>query len=137
MPAYGTQQGKATFGGQNAESVYVVGYKAKSWSSLASDQSDQYETVSSNGYKSIPASILKTSGGQHAITWRLAYASAPASVSATLQGAQDDVDAEYVTVDTSTATAGETKQVQSNFKYYRVLFGTAPAKGTIVAIEAV
>ena len=46
-----------------------------------------------------------------AITWQASYAVAPGAVSLNLQGAFNDVEAEYAILDTSTAVGGETKTV--------------------------
>jgi hypothetical protein len=137
MPAYGSASGYSLYGNANNDDVYLVGYKAKPWSSLASDRSDQYETVSSNGYKSIPAATAKALSGQAQMVWRLKYASAPSSVAAVLQGAMDDVDGQYVQVDTSSNTAGETRTIASPYRFHRIYFTTAPGVGTIVAVGTV
>jgi hypothetical protein len=47
------------------------------------------------------------------ISWQTIYGSAPSAISVVLQGAMNDVDAQYSTVDTSTATAGETRAVNN------------------------
>jgi hypothetical protein len=52
------------------------------------------------------------------VRWQTIFGSAPSSVSLSLQGAAADVDAEYSTLDTSTATAGEARtvtNVRANF----------------------
>ena len=52
------------------------------------------------------------------VTWQTIYGSAPSAISVALQTAMNDVDAQYATVDTSTATAGETRvvtNVRANF----------------------
>src|SRR5271155_4529073 len=41
------------------------------------------------------------------IRWQTIYGSAPSAISVTLQTAMTDADAQYTTIDTSTATAGE------------------------------
>lgn len=45
------------------------------------------------------------------VRWQTIFATAPTSVSLSLQSAMADVDAEYSTIDTSTATAGEARSV--------------------------
>lgn len=42
------------------------------------------------------------------ISWQTLYGSAPSSINVALQTSMNDVDAQYSTVDTSTATGGET-----------------------------
>lgn len=49
----------------------------------------------------------------HTVRWQTIFASAPSSISLSLQGAMADVDSEYSTIDTSTATAGEARTVGS------------------------
>ena len=45
------------------------------------------------------------------VRWQTLFSSAPSAVSLSLQAAMADVDAEYATLDTSTATAGEARTV--------------------------
>lgn len=45
------------------------------------------------------------------IRWQTIYGTAPSSVSVILQTAMKDVDTQYTTVDTSTATAGEARTI--------------------------
>ncbi|HKF53139.1 MAG TPA: hypothetical protein VKB26_12570 [Candidatus Acidoferrales bacterium] len=45
------------------------------------------------------------------IRWQTIYGTAPTNVSVLLQTAMNDVDAQYATIDTSTATAGEARTV--------------------------
>jgi hypothetical protein len=47
----------------------------------------------------------------HTVRWQTIFASAPSSISLALQAATADVDSEYSTIDTSTATAGEARTV--------------------------
>jgi hypothetical protein len=47
------------------------------------------------------------------ITWQTVYGSAPSAISVVLQTAMNDVDGQYATLDTSTATAGETRTVNN------------------------
>ena len=48
---------------------------------------------------------------EHTVRWQTLFGTAPSAVSLSLQGAMADVDAEYATMDTSTATAGEARTV--------------------------
>ena len=50
-------------------------------------------------------------GQEHTVRWQTLFGTAPSAVSLSLQGAMADVDAEYATMDTSTATAGEARTV--------------------------
>lgn len=45
------------------------------------------------------------------IRWQTTFGTAPTSVSVALQTAMSDVDAQYATIDTSTATSGEARSV--------------------------
>jgi len=56
-------------------------------------------------------SYAGTPNNARTISWQTIYASAPSAISVALQGAMQDVDADYATLDTSTATAGETRSV--------------------------
>ena len=47
----------------------------------------------------------------HAVRWQTIFGTAPSAISIVLQGASADVDAEYFTIDTSTATTGEARTV--------------------------
>ena len=52
------------------------------------------------------------------VLWQTIFATAPTSISLSLQAAIADVDSEYSTIDTSTATAGEARtvaNVRANF----------------------
>jgi hypothetical protein len=52
------------------------------------------------------------------ISWQTLYGSAPSAISVALQTSMNDVDAQYATVDTSTATGGEARtvtNVRANF----------------------
>jgi len=137
MPPYLSKNGFSLYGNQSNDTVYLVGYKAQAWNSVVALQSDSYETVSTNNFKSIPVSFSRPNTSAEAtFVWRTAYASTPAAVVCVLQGAMDDVDAEYVTVDTSSNTGGETRSISAPYRLYRVIFTTAPAVGAIVSIGA-
>jgi hypothetical protein len=45
------------------------------------------------------------------IAWQTVYGTSPSAISVTLQTAMVDADAEYATIDTSTATGGEARTV--------------------------
>ena len=48
-----------------------------------------------------------------AVRWQTVFGTAPTVVNLVLQGAMADVDAEYQTIDTTTATAGEARTIPS------------------------
>lgn len=138
MPKYGgVKSGFTLYGNMSNDTVYLIGQKAQPWNSVVALQSDSYETVSTTNYKSVPAAWTRPNTSAEAnFVWRTAYASAPGSVAVNLQGAMDDVDAQYVTVDSSTSTAGETRIIASPFRFFRVIFTTAPSVGAIVSLGA-
>jgi hypothetical protein len=58
-----------------------------------------------------------------AVRWQTLFGTAPTAVSLVLQGAMADVDAEYQTIDTSAATAGEARTVANvQAKFLRIKF---------------
>jgi len=69
------------------------------------------------------------------IVWQTSYASAPSAVNVALQGALADSDAQYSTLDTSTATAGEQRpalpNVRANFLRAKVVSITGGAGVTV------
>jgi hypothetical protein len=72
------------------------------------------------------------------IVWQTIYGTAPSAISVALQTAMNDVDAQYATIDTSTATAGESRtmtNVRANFVRAKVSSITGGA-GVVVQILA-
>ncbi|HEV3218497.1 MAG TPA: hypothetical protein VGZ48_01900 [Candidatus Acidoferrales bacterium] len=62
----------------------------------------------------------------HTVLWQTIFASAPTSISLSLQAAMVDADSEYSTIDTSTATAGEARTVANvRAKFLRVKCNSA------------
>ncbi len=58
-----------------------------------------------------------------AVRWQTLFGTAPTAVNLVLQAAMADVDAEYQTIDTSTATAGEARTVNGvQAKFLRIRF---------------
>jgi hypothetical protein len=61
-----------------------------------------------------------------AVRWQTLFAAAPSAVSLSLQGAMADVAAEYATLDTSTATAGEARTVTGvRARFLRIICNSA------------
>jgi len=61
--------------------------------------------------------------GGTAVRWQTVFGTAPTTVNMVLQGAINDVDAEYQTLDTTTATAGEARTVANvQAKFLRIRF---------------
>ncbi|PYT61080.1 MAG: hypothetical protein DMG35_10025 [Acidobacteria bacterium] len=58
-----------------------------------------------------------------AVRWQTIFGTAPTAVNMVLQGAMADIDAEYQTIDTTTATAGEARTVAGvQAKFVRIKF---------------
>lgn len=72
-----------------------------------------------------------TGPGGRTIAWQTSFASAPTAVSVVLQAADVDVDANYATIDTSTATAGERRQAQVQARFVRVKLVSQTGGGAI------
>ena len=67
------------------------------------------EAFPSNGTAGAQFAIPEPAGladQTHSVRWQTIFGTAPSAISIVLQGAAADVDAEYFTIDTSTATAG-------------------------------
>jgi len=58
----------------------------------------------------LPSSVGFPENGR-TVRWQTIYGTAPTAVSVVLQTAMTDADAQYTTIDTSTATAGEARTV--------------------------
>ena len=72
--------------------------------------------------------------GGTAIRWQTIFGSAPSAVSIVLQGAMSDIDAEYQTIDTSTATTGEARTVVNvQAKFVRIRFVSATGGSGLTA----
>ncbi len=65
------------------------------------------------------------------VSWQTSFASAPTAVNAVLQAADQDADANYATVDTSTQTAGERRQILVRAKFVRAKLVSQTAGGAI------
>jgi|SRR5271154_1141304 len=73
-------------------------------------------------------SFTGTTDGGTAMRWQTIFGTAPTAVSIVLQGAMADVDSEYQTIDSSTATTGEARSVPNNNPAT-----VSPALGTVQA----
>jgi hypothetical protein len=61
--------------------------------------------------------------GGTAVRWQTIFGGAPTAVNMVLQGAMNDVDAEYQTLDTTTATTGEARTVANvQARFVRIRF---------------
>lgn len=132
MPAYNSYpNSKTAYPGNLA---IIVGYPALSAGPTGTTV-DQAETLSSS-YTSIPFCVPSVTGNvgytQRQITWQVVYGTAPTSITMTLQGSMNDVDAEYQTVDSTSSIVGEPgRTISSNLRFFRIkvtaLGGTATA----------
>ena len=121
MPAYGTPPfSKSIYPGQNALAIGLP-----SLSGGPSDRAtDKNESVAT-GFKSIPIAVAPTAGGGHGYTqrqinWRVNYGTAPGAIQWVLQGAIDDVEGDYIQVDTSSTITNFTQTVASNLRFFRL-----------------
>src|SRR5438270_5910418 len=68
-------------------------------------------------------SFTGTTDGGTAVRWQTIFGAAPTAVNMVLQSAMADVDAEYQTIDTTTATTGEARSVAGvQAKFLRIKF---------------
>ena len=66
----------------------------------------------------------------HTVRWQTLFGTTPSAINIVLQGAAADVDAEYTTIDTSTATAGEARTaigVRARFLRVKLVSSTGGA----------
>jgi hypothetical protein len=78
-----------------------------------------------------PAGIVDQS---HAVRWQTIFGTAPTAVNLVLQGAMADVDAEYQTIDTTTATAGEARTVTGvRARFLRIKFTSSTGGAGLTA----
>jgi len=69
-----------------------------------------------------------------AVRWQTLFGTAPTAVSIVLQGAMADVDAEYQTIDTTTATTGEARTVTGvQAKFLRIKFNSSTGGAGLTA----
>ena|SRR5262252_2123722 len=72
--------------------------------------------------------------GGTAIRWQTVFGTAPTAVNIILQGAMNDVDAEYQQIDASTATAGEARTVANvQARFLRIRFVSATGGSGLTA----
>ena len=68
-------------------------------------------------------SFTGTTDAGTAVRWQTIFGTAPTAVNMVLQGAMADVDTEYQTIDTTTATTGEARTVAAvQAKFLRIRF---------------
>ena len=78
-----------------------------------------------------PAGIVDQS---HAVRWQTIFGTAPTAVNLVLQGAMADVDAEYQTIDTTTAAAGEARTVTGvRARFLRIKFTSSTGGAGLTA----
>lgn len=124
MPLAGTVPATSIYPGQNG--YFFGGITPPPYS----DGKTEFAESLSTGLKSQTVTVASQSGNragspQRTITWETTIAGGPSAATINLQGAMRDVDAEYVTVDSSTSTTGEVKQTSTQmFQFWRILVGT-------------
>ena len=68
------------------------------------------------------------------VRWQTIFGSAPSAISIVLQSAMADVDAEYQTIDTSTATTGEARTVTNvQAKFLRIKLSSSTGGSGLTA----
>jgi hypothetical protein len=78
-----------------------------------------------------PAGIVDQS---HAVRWQTIFGTAPTAVNLVLQGAMADVDAEYQTIDTTTAAAGEARTITGvRARFLRIKFTSSTGGAGLTA----
>ena len=81
----------------------------------------------------IPAYAGRADSGT-AVRWQTIFGTTPTAVNLALQGAMADVDAEYQTLDSTTATAGEARTVAAvQAKFLRIKFVSATGGSGLTA----
>ena len=79
-------------------------------------------------------SFSGTSDAGTAVRWQTIFGGAPSVVNIVLQSAMADVDAEYQTIDTTTATTGEARTVAGvQAKFLRIRFVSATGGSGLTA----
>jgi hypothetical protein len=70
------------------------------------------------------------------ISWQTSFASAPTAVNVVLQAADQDADANYATVDTSTNVNGERRQIFVRARFVRARLVSQSAGGAVTVTVA-
>jgi hypothetical protein len=89
---------------------------------------------------SIQFALPSFTGGEaesgRTISWQTSFASAPTAVNVVLQAADQDADANYATVDTSTNINGERRQIFVRARFLRARLVSQTAGGAITVTVA-
>lgn len=136
MPPYLQDNGQETpagsvYPGLNA---FAIGYKAVP-GGPPSQANDQAEAVAT-GYKSKAICIASPGNRgytQRQINWRVNYGTAPSVVAWVLQGSVDNVEADYVQVDTSSTITNFTQVAASNLRFFRLYASAVTGACTAIA----
>ena len=90
-------------------------------------------SASSGSQFAIPSFTGLPDGGT-SVRWQTVFGTAPTAVNLVLQAAINDVDAEYQTIDTTTATAGEGRSVANvQARFLRIRFVSATGGSGLTA----
>lgn len=135
MPLAGTVPATSIYPGENG--YFFGGITPPPYS----DGKTEFAETLTTDAKSQTVTVASQAGNRagipgRTITWETTIAGGPSGATINLQGAMRDVDAEYVTVDSSTSTTGEVKQTSIQmFEYWRILVGTITggSNNTIIA----
>lgn len=84
----------------------------------------------------LPSFTGATADQSRQISWQTSFASAPTAVNVVLQAADQDADANYVTVDTSTNVNGERRQLLVRARFLRARLVSQSAGGAITVTLA-
>jgi hypothetical protein len=95
------------------------------------------ETFPANGTAGAQFAIPEPAGMPdqgHTVRWQTIFGTAPTAISIVLQGASADVNTEYFTIDTSTATAGEARTVANvRARFLRILVTSSTGGASLTA----
>ena len=75
---------------------------------------EAFPAANTSGSQFALPSYTGIADGGTAVRWQTVFGTAPTAVSIALQAAINDVDAEYQTIDTTTATTGEGRSIPNN-----------------------
>jgi len=130
MPQYHVVPGKSVF--QQQPMTLLFGHPAIPGGppELAKDQ---FEPINS-GDKSV--TVCSSGFTNRQVEWVTSFDVSPSAVSLMLQGAMEDDDAQYITVDTSTGTTGERRTIASSLRFFRILVGSLTGAAKVMVKAA-
>ena len=84
----------------------------------------------------LPAFTGAEADSSRNISWQTSFASAPTAVNVVLQAADQDADANYATVDTSTNVNGERRQIPVRARFLRARLVSQSGGGAVTVTLA-